>query len=132
MNTRPKTYTIAAILLFIVNLVSVGMSLRLLPQGAVALDSVEGPGYVFVLIGLFLGLAGLLSAFGVWKSQKWGVILAIIISAINGLLALPGLIFAGGTLGWKIAAWWGVITAVAIIVLLLWPKAKPAPVSHNA
>ncbi len=129
---RPTTYTIAAIIHFVASLLDLGLALSLLPQGAAALNAVEGPGYGFVLFGLFLGIAGLFSAFGVWKKQKWGVILTIILRAINGLLALPGLIFAGGTLGWKIDAWFTVITAVVIIMLLLWPKPNLTSAGRNA
>ena len=129
MNTRPRTYTFAAIIHLLASLIEIAIALSLLPQGA-ALDSVEGPGYVFTIIGLILGLAGIFSTFGVWKNQKWGVILTIILRAFAGLTALPGLFFAEGTLAWKIAAWWGVLAAVAIIALLLWPKPKPASVSR--
>lgn len=128
---RPKTYTIAAIIQFVVSLIVVGEALRSLPQGAAALNSVEGPGYVFTVIGLILGLAGLFSAFGVWKVQKWGIILTIIIRAIDGLMALPGVIFAP-TVEFKLLASLGVIIAVTVIALLVWPKPKLAPVSRNA
>ena len=118
---RPKTYTIAAIIQFVVSLLAMGVSLSTLPQGAAALNSVEGPGYVFTIIGLILGLAGLFSAFGVWKVQRWGVILTIVIRAIDGLMALPGVVFAPSLAG-KIPATVGVTIAVVVIALLLWPK----------
>ena len=127
---RPKTYTIAAIIQFVVSVIVVGQALSSLPQGAAGLNSVEGPGYLFTVIGLILGLAGLFSAFGVWKVQKWGVILTILIRTIDGLTALPGIIFAP-TLAAKMPASLGVIIAVTVIALLLWPKPKLAPVSHN-
>ncbi|KPV51022.1 hypothetical protein SE17_23595 [Kouleothrix aurantiaca] len=130
MNTRPRTYTIAAIIHLVASLLDAGIALSLLPQGAATLDSVDGPGYVFTIIGLILGLAGIFSAFGVWRNQKWGVILTIILRTFAGLTALPGLFFAEGTLGWKIAAWWTVLSAIVIIALLLWPTPKPAPVSR--
>lgn len=127
---RPKTYTIAAMIQFVVSLIAAGEALSSLPQGAVALDNMEGPGYGFTVLGLILGLAGLFSAFGVWKAQKWGVILTIIIRAVDGLTALPGILFSP-TLEGKIAASLGVLIAAVVIVLLLWPKAKPSPVSHS-
>lgn len=127
---RPQTYTIAAIIQFVVSLIVVGEGLISLPQGAAALDSVEGPGYFFIVLGLILGLAGLFSAFGVWKSQKWGVILTIVIRAIDGLTALPGIIFAP-TLATKMPAALGVLIAVVVITLLLWPKPKLASVARN-
>lgn len=129
--TRPKTYTIAAIIQFVVSVIVVGTALTSLPQGAAALDSVEGPGYLFTVVGLILGLAGLFSAFGVWKVQKWGVILTIVIRAFDGLTALPGIIFAP-TLATKMPAALGVLIAVVVIGLLLWPKPDLAPVARNA
>ena len=61
--------------------------------------------------------------------QQWGVILTIVIQAIEGLMALPGIIFAP-TVTFKILASTGVLIAVVVIGLLLWPKL--APVAHNA
>ncbi len=128
---RPQTYTIAAIIQFVVSLIVVGQALTSLPQGAAALNNGEGPGYFFIVLGLILGLAGLFSAFGVWKSQKWGVILTIVIRAIDGLTALPGIIFAP-TLVTKMPAALGVLIAVVVIALLLWPKPKVTSVARNA
>ena len=127
---RPKTYTIAAIIQFVVSLIVVIEALIRLPQGAAALTSVEGPGYLFTVVGLILGLAGLFSAFGVWKSQKWGVILTIVIRAFDGLTALPGIIFAP-TLATKMPAAVGVLIAVVVITLLLWPKPRLATAARN-
>ncbi len=130
MNTRPQKYTISAIIQFVWCLMNVGLALMTLPQGAAALDTMEGPGYFFTILNLIVGLAGLFSAYGVWKNQKWGVILTMVIEVIYGLTALPGLIFAP-TLESKIGAYIGVLIAVVVIALLLWPKPKFVPVDRT-
>jgi len=127
---RPKTYTIAAIIQFVVSLIVVVQTLIALPQGATSLDSVDGPGYFFTMAGLILGLAGLFSAFGVWKNQKWGVILTIIIRALDGVAASPGILFA--PFPFKLIPITGVLIAVVVIGLLLWPKPKLAPIVRDA
>ena len=128
---RPWTYTLAAILQFVLSLLAIGVALSTLPQGAAALNSVEGPGYAFIVMALITGVAGLFAAFGVWKNQKWGVILTIVLRALDGLLALPGLIFAQPLPG-KLMALSGVVLAIVVIALLLWPRPKAGPVSHDA
>jgi hypothetical protein len=124
MNTRPKTYTIAAILWFLNSAIGVVTSIPQLAQGATAFNqTTPGPPYVVVLIGTLVAAMGLVSAYGVWRNQKWGVVLTIILSVINGLLALPGVVLAP-TLGIKLFALSGVVLHGIIIALLLWPKPK--------
>jgi hypothetical protein len=129
---RPKTYTIAAILQFLVSVFSVVASFPVLMQGANAVDQAgDSPPFLIVMLGFSIGLLGLVSAYGVWRNQKWGVILTIILRAIDGLSALPGLLYAP-TIGLTIAASIGVVLAIVVIALLLWPKPTVAPVSRNA
>ena len=132
MNTRPKTYTIAAILWFLSSAVNVVASIPVLSQGSTAFNqTTPGPPYVVVLISTLIGEMGLVSAYGVWRNQKWVVILTIILVALNGLSALPGVVFAPST-GMKVFAGGGILFCVIIIALLLWPKAKPTSMSSQA
>ena len=129
---RPKTYTIAAILQFLVSVFSVVASIPLLVQGATTVEIAgESPPFFIVILGFSIGLLGLISAYGVWRNQKWGVILTILLRAVDGLSALPGILFAP-TVALTIAASVGVLSAIVVIALLLWPKAKLAPVARNA
>ena len=73
---------------------------------------------------------GLISAYGVWRNQKWGVILTIILSVLNGLPTLPGVVFAP-TVGTKLLAATATIISIIIIALLLWPKPKATPASSS-
>ncbi|MFV9505470.1 MAG: hypothetical protein AB4911_13020 [Oscillochloridaceae bacterium umkhey_bin13] len=125
--TRPRNYTIAAILQALMSLVAIVMALTFLPQGSAGLDGTEGPGYGFILLfGLFLPMLGLFGAFGVWRMQKWGVVLTIITRALDGLGAAPGVIFAPD-LSWRIAAISSVVVAILVIALLLWPQTRSNP-----
>jgi hypothetical protein len=129
---RPKTYTIAAILQFLYSVYTVAVVIPLLARGATAADqAADSPPYFILVIAFIVAVLGIVSAYGVWRNQKWGVILTIIVRAIDGLAALPGLLFAP-TLMLKIDAWAGVLIAIVIIALLLWPKSKPAPASRTA
>ena len=129
---RPKTYTIAAILQFLVSVFSVVASFPQLVQGANTVELAgDSPPFFIIILGFSIGLLGLVSAYGVWRNQKWGVILTILLRAIDGLSALPGLLYAP-TVPLKIVVSVGVLLAIVVIALLLWPKPKLAPVSHNA
>ncbi len=128
---RPKTYTIAAILQFLLSISAVVSAIPLLARGAIDLNqAADTPPYFIIVIGFTAAVLGIVSAYGVWRNQKWGVVLTIILRAVDGLAALPGLLFAP-TLGWQIAAAVGVLSSVVIIGLLLWPKPKLAPVARQ-
>ncbi len=128
---RPKTYTGAAILQFLVSVFSVMSSVPLLVQGANAVEQAgDSPPFFIAILGFGIGLLGLVSAYGVWRNQKWGVILTILLRAVDGLSALPGILFAP-TVGLKIMASLGVLLAIVVIALLLWPKPKLAPTARN-
>ena len=128
---RPRTYTIAAVLQFLLSVYAVVTALPLLARGASDLDqAADAPPYFIIVLGFTAAVLGIVSAYGVWRNQKWGVVLTIILRAVDGLAALPGLLFAP-TLGWQIAAAVGVLSSVVIIGLLLWPKPKLAPVARQ-
>ena len=87
---RPRTYTIAAVLQFLLSVYEVVTSLPLLARGASDLDQApDTPPYVIIALGLTAAVLGLVSAYGVWRNQKWGVVLTIILRAVDGLAALP-------------------------------------------
>src|SRR5205823_9736922 len=121
---RPKTYTVAAILQLLISLASVVWSFPILFQGAAAVEqSGDQPPFFIIVLAFSLGLLGLVSAYGVWRNQKWGVVLTIALRAIDALSALPG-VASAPTLELTILASVGVVISVAIIVLLLWPKSR--------
>lgn len=120
---RPKTYTIAAVLQLIVSLLAVLWGARDLMPGATPAEDL--PPYPVLLAAFAFGAIGLVSAYGVWQNQRWGVILTILVRALDGLLAAPGVLFAP-TPTMKFMASTGVLLSIVIIALLLWPRPRPA------
>ena len=113
MNTqRPLNVTIAAILLEVfsaLNLVS--------PLILGASDEV----LTFVDCSLLvLGVAGLVASAGLWILRKWGVAMAIVVSALNALSATLGVSFAptADLFGSAIV---GVAVFALIVVLVVLP-----------
>lgn len=120
---RPKTYTIAAVLQLLLSIASIFGSIPFLARGDAGSSS--GPPFAVELIIFAASILGLPSAYGVWRNQKWGVILSIVSGILVGLVSLPGVLFAPVPVG-QLASAIDVVFVVAIIVLLLWPKPKLA------
>jgi uncharacterized membrane protein (DUF2068 family) len=81
-------------------------------------QTVQDAGNGFAVLILILCTVGLVSAYGVWNNQKWGKILAIFSMGVNGLLALPGVVFAP-TLLLKLDAGVSVLVVIIVIVMVL-------------
>lgn len=119
---RPKTYTIAAVVQFVVSALMIVTGVAAFIPGSSMADGIPLP---VQLLGFALGAIGLVSAYGVWRNQRWGVVLTIIVRALDGISAAPGILFAP-TPTTKAMASLGVVLAIAVIALLLWPKPRPA------
>jgi hypothetical protein len=124
---RSKQSTIAAILAAIVGVVSIADATRILAAGSAGMpaqpgaEAAGGPPFWAGLMFFAMGVAFVFSAYGIWKNQRWGKILAIVLSAINGLFTLGDII---GTLSAQIYALTAVfvvgeLVLITIIVLLL-------------
>ena len=111
---KPTLYRTAVILFAIQSLVNVIFSLPGLPGS----NLTEGiPPFVIVL-GTIAGAAGLVAAWGAWRGQKWGIWLTIALCVVNGLSALPGVLFAPNNL-LQVSAIITVAVAIFVIVVLL-------------
>jgi len=122
---RPRSHTIAAVLIVLYSLISLMFELPNLMQGPGELaPGVEGPPVFLTIINFTLLILGLVSAYGVWQGQKWGVLLAIIIAALSALSGIPAILFAP-FLALRLSGVLGVIWSAAIIVLLLRPRPNP-------
>src|SRR5687768_1059574 len=81
--SRPGTVTVAVAL-------TVGATLASLPvfflPGA---DEVPGAVVVFSIIA---GVVTLVGAWGMWNLRRWGAILTFVLTALNTLSSLPGLL----------------------------------------
>lgn len=112
-TSRSGILTIAAILLGLVSLISLATPLF------------DGPPLPVKVLMVVTGLVGLLATYGLWKAKRWGMIVAIIVSALNALSGAPGLIVQPN-LPATIAAGVGVAISVLIIVLTVLPSARRA------
>jgi hypothetical protein len=80
----------------------------------------QGVPQIVIVAGSLLGVMGIVSAYGAWHRQKWGIWLTIVLEAANGLLALPGVLFAPNNTA-RFLAIFGVAAALFVIVgMLLW------------
>ena len=113
MRSRPTSVTVAAVLLALSSL------LNLVPL------PVEGVPAVVVYGALVLGVVGLVAAAGLWVLKRWGVWLAVAVSALNLVSAAPG-IFAAPTAALRVAATTGVVVSALIIVLVVLPASRRA------
>ena len=107
MNTkRPVPVTVAVVLLALLSVLN--FISPLLPT--------DYPTIVLFLGGA-LGVVGLLAAAGLWQMRRWGLLLTIIVSVLNILLAAPG-IFAEPHATGKLLA--GITTVgIALVIVLV-------------
>jgi len=118
MNTqRPMAVTVAAVLLALFSLL--GVVSIFVPAFS------EGVPALVVYGGAVLGVLGLVAAYGLWALKRWGMWLAIILSALNLLSAAPGLAFAPTTVLF-VAALVTVVGSALIIVLVVLPVSRLA------
>jgi hypothetical protein len=84
----------------------------------------SGVPQVVLVVGGLLATAGVVSAYGAWSFQKWGIWLTIVVRALDGLAALPGLLFAPSEPA-RLSAIAAVVLGIfTIVVLLQRPKAQ--------
>lgn len=120
---RPRSYTAAVVLLVLFSLVSLLFEVPNLARGSV--DAIDAPPFFLTIVNFVLAILGFVAAFGVWRVEKWGVVLAVIVQALCALTGLPAIIFAPA-LALRLIGGLGVIWSAAIIVLLLRPGLQTA------
>jgi uncharacterized membrane protein (UPF0136 family) len=117
--SRSRNYTIAALLAGLLSLANAITALVLLPQGSDKINhSSNQPPYAVILIGVVIGLIGIVAAYGVFRTQRWGVVLTLVLMVVNVLVSLPGIPF-GPTMFDKVSSVVGVLVAAAAIYFLL-------------
>src|SRR5215212_9233220 len=119
MNSRPLPVTVAAILLVLLSLFNFPWPYELLFPGA------EEPPAALLYSGYVVGVVGLVAAVGLWMLKPWSYWTTIVVSALNFLLGLPGVIFAPGTALKALIAVTEVV-AIIIIVLVVLPDSRRA------
>ena len=86
--------------------------------------AVEPPAFI-IYSGYVVGIVGLVVAIGLWMLQKWSFWATIIVSVLNFLFGLPGLLFAPGAALKTVIALTEVV-AILIIVLVMLPASRRA------
>jgi hypothetical protein len=119
MRSRPPTVTVAAILLVLLSLSDFPWLYQLLFPGA------EEPPAFLLYLGYVVGIVGLVVAIGLWMLKKWSFWATIIVSVLNFLFGLPGLLFAPGAALKAVIAVTEVV-AILIIVLVMLPASRRA------
>ncbi len=126
--SRTVALKIAAILSVLMGMVSIANTLPLIARGATGVaQSTDSPPYAILMVGLLTGVIGIVAAYGTWNQQRWGVILTILVNLVNGLGAVPGILFAPQPM-LMITAVATVVVSILIVVLCLWRERKPVAV----
>lgn len=127
--TRPTALKIAAVILMALALLDLFVyQVPLLMIGQAAVDQVangdgSGPPFFMVLLAFAVDVLSIITAYGLWRGLRWGVVLAIIINAFNILTGLLGALFAGD-LNTRVISAVGIVLWIVAIVLCLWRERK--------
>lgn len=111
---KPTLFKVAVILFALSSLLSIIVSL----PGVIDPNISDGIPPFVIALGAILGAAGLVSAWGAWRGQKWAIWLTIFICVVGGLSALPGLLFAPNNIA-RVGAIAGVAIPIFVIAVFL-------------
>jgi hypothetical protein len=112
--------TVAAILLALFSLLNL-----LFPLWAEAIPREEEVPALVVYTTVVVGVAGLVSAAGLWMLRKWSLWLTIVVSVLNVLDAAAGVAGAPNA-ALQVAATVMVVGFALIIVLVVFPSSRRA------
>ena len=107
--SRSRNYVVAAVLAAALSLANVITALVLLPQGSDKVNSSSNqPPYAVILIEILIGAVGMVAAYGVFRQQRWGVLITLAVMVLNVLVSVPGIPFGPTTLD-KVASALGLV-----------------------
>ncbi len=123
--SRATALKTAAVLSVLMSIVSIVNTLPLIARGATGVaQSTDSPPYAILMVGLLTEVIGIVAAYGTWNQQRWGIILTLVVNLINGLGAVPGILFAPVP-ALRVTAIGTVIVTILIVILCLWRERKP-------
>jgi peptidoglycan/LPS O-acetylase OafA/YrhL len=113
---RPsQAHQAAAVLNVLLGLFTVFWSLPVMNGGAEDSDQVP---YPVVILGFAIGILCCVSSYGIWRRQRWGVVLTIVLNALSFLTGAPGILFGDSTF-LVVSSVVGCVLNVVIVYLLL-------------
>ncbi len=132
--TRPQSYLSAAVLQVLLCLARAVVQFPFLARGAagnvgVFGESDPGPPFFLIVVNFVVTVLGFVASYGVWRVEKWGVVLTIALCALAILDQIPALLFVPFPA--RLVAAVGIAWAATIIVLLLRPTSRPAIASAS-
>ncbi len=122
---KTTLFKTAVILQFVVSMYTVLGTFPALMNGPEAPGPTQGIPQVVIVLASFLGIVGIIAAYGAWYGRKWGIWLSIVVRALDGILALPG-VLAAPTAALRMAAILGIALAIFVIVGLLFGTPPPS------
>jgi uncharacterized membrane protein (DUF2068 family) len=125
--SRSRNILTGAVFAALLSLANFITALILLPRGSADLAS-DGnqPPYAIVVLEVIVGAIGLVGAYGAFRSQRWGILLTLIVMAVNVLASVPGIAFAPTFLSQASSAIATVVSGIVIWLLLRRDARKPA------
>lgn len=95
---------------------SIAYALVFLPRGA---DQGDGAvPFPVIVIGLVLGVLGLMSSYGLWRKERWALVLTLVVQVLQIITGAPGVAF-GPDAFIRISSVVLLVVNVAVVVLLL-------------
>ena len=114
---RSRSLLAAVWLNALIAVVSIAFAIAYLPRGADDLNENYVP-YPVVVIGLILGVLGLVSSYGLWRKERWGLVLTMVVQILQIVTGAPGVILGPDTFT-QISSVILLLVSVAVVVLLL-------------
>src|SRR6478752_1026071 len=110
----------AAVLNALISVVGLIVSIAPLHLGAEGAGADgDNPPFAVLVVGVVFGVLGLVGSFGIWRGERWGLVLTIVIRGLDGLASLAGVFADDTTL--RLLAIVSVVGAALVIFLLLRP-----------
>jgi peptidoglycan/LPS O-acetylase OafA/YrhL len=124
LHTRPQLVTIAVVSLALLSLLNFTSPLFTSPLFTSPLLQTDYPTIVLFL-GIALGVLGLLAAGGLWRLRRWGLLLTIVVSVLNILLAAPWIAVESQATG-KLLVGVAVVGFALVLFLVMRPNSRRA------
>jgi uncharacterized membrane protein (DUF2068 family) len=80
---------------------------------------------VAIILAVVFGVVGIAAAIGLWLLRRWGYFLTLVVTALNLLSMIPGVVF-GPTVWIKVLSAVLILVCIAILVLVRRPEARRA------